>query len=625
MNTDKIKPQEFEFVAEIKQLLDIIINSLYTHPEIFIRELVSNSSDALNKIRLISLTQHNIQSPELELRIDITVDPTTNKFSIEDTGIGMTRDEVIRQIGTIAHSGTSNFLKPFANDQKQLDINLIGRFGVGFYSVFMVTEEVTLETRSYLPDSTAVRWKSSGKEKYIVEEIERERRGTLVYFNLKPEHKEFANPEKVKEIIKRYSNFVGFPIYVNNERVNTIESIWHKKKEELEETEVIEFYKFITNDTNPPLSFFPIQVEGTVNFKALLFIPDSPPKLFWQSFFEKTIHLYSHRVFIQDDNSEILPEYLRFVRGVLDTEDLPLNISRETIQNSPVISKIRQILTSRILNHLEELLTTNPDKYDRFIETFGQILKGGISIDSSNKERIISLLKYQSTTLPKGQYTTLDDYIARMKEGQKSIYYVLANSRDLIERNPNLEYFKRNNLEVLIMTDPIDAFVVPFITEYKDKPLKSIDKADPEIKKDETYEAKKLDPVLANKLFERFKQVLGDKVLNVQESNRLIEFPITLVAPQYGLDPQSEKIFKILDKDFIKTKRILEINTSHPLICNLAEIVDKNSDEKILNDIILQLYEGTLLLDGEIENTLGFVERLNNLIQQLTDFLKYKS
>ncbi|MCX7909893.1 MAG: molecular chaperone HtpG [Ignavibacteria bacterium] len=613
------KVEEFEFVAEIKQLLDIIINSLYTHPEIFIRELISNSSDALHKIRFKRLTEPEILNPELELRIDITLDPENGIFRIEDTGIGMTKEEVITQIGTIAHSGTASFLKNLKEKQENIDLNLIGKFGVGFYSVFMVTDEVILETRSYLPSAKGVRWKSNGRDTYFIEEISRPNRGTLIYFKLKEEFKDFAKPEKVKEIIKKYSNFVDFPIFVNNEKVNTIEAIWRKKKEEISKKEIDDFYKFLTGDEKPPLAHLHLSVEGNVNFNALLFIPESPTPYYWRDFFDKTINLYSHKVFIQDDNPDILPEYLRFVRGVLDTDDFPLNISRETIQSSPLISKIRNVLTTKILNFLQELSENEKDKYSKFIHNFGQILKGGITIDSANKDKIINLLWYQSTFLKENEYTSLKDYISRMKEDQKSIFYVITDSRSSLNRNPNLEYFLKNNYEVLIMTDPIDALIVPLINEYDGKPLKSIDKVDTEITKRSETDAGKLEPEIANKLFDHMKKVLGDRVLNVQESNRLVESPVSLVAPYFGYDPQSEKIFKIIDKNYQVSKKILEVNTSHPLIKNLAKLLIENNVEHIVNNIIEQLYFQTLVLEGEISEPTEYVKKMNELLQEFTN------
>jgi len=620
MEEANTKAKEFEFVAEIKQLLDIIINSLYTHPEIFIRELISNASDALHKLRFIRLTEPNILNPELEMRIDISVDPNNSTFRIEDTGIGMTEQEVIEQLGRIARSGTARFLENLKKEKDGFDINLIGKFGVGFYSVFMVTNEVTVETRSYIPESRGVRWKSNGKEKYIVEEIDKPQRGTLIYFQLKDEYKEYANPEKVKEVIKKYSSFVDFPIYVNNEKVNTIEAVWRKKKEEVTKEEIESFYKYLTGDEHPPLSYLHFTVEGNVNFNALLFIPETPPPYYWRDFFDKTISLYSHKIFIQDDNPEILPEYLRFVRGVLDTDDFPLNISRETIQKSPLIAKIKQVLTTKLLNHLEELSENDKEKYSKFIQNFGQILKGGITIDSANKDKIVNLLRYQSTVLKENEYTSLKEYVSRMKEDQKSIYYVLTDSRSSLNRNPNLEFFLKNNYEVLIMTDPIDALVIPLIGEYDGKPLKSIDKVDVEIRRDD-IDNDRLDPEVANSLFERMKVVLGDKVLNVQESKRLVDSPVTLVAPYFGYDAQSERIFKIIDKNYQKSKKILEVNTSHPLIKNLAKIVVEKKEDEVVDKIIEQLYYQTLVLEGEMDEPVEYVKSMNDILKRFTEVL----
>ncbi len=610
------KVKEFEFVAEIKQLLDLIINSLYVHPEIFVRELISNSSDALHKIRFIKLTNPDVLDPEQELRIDIFVDPSSNTFIIEDTGIGMTEEEVIEQIGTIAKSGTFNFLNQIKDDNK-LDLNLIGKFGVGFYSVFMVTDEVTLQTRSYKPDSTAVQWKSDGKGKYTIKPIERQRRGTKIYFKLKEDYKEFSQPERVKEIIRKYSNFVDFPVYVNNEKVNTVQAIWHKSKDELTEQEAKEFYKFLTNDENEPLSYFQLSVEGSVSFKALLFIPKKLPALYFQDFIDKSIALYSHKVFIQDDNPEILPVYLRFVRGVVDTEDLPLNVSRETVQNSIVIRKIRQILTNKILAHLEDLSNERADDYSLFIDQFGQILKGGIPVDEENRKKIIELLRFHSSSQPDFAFTSLKDYVSRMKPEQTEIYYTLVDSLENAFRNPNMEYFKENNIEVLLLDEPVDALILPYIIDYQGKPLKSIDKANIRIEEKGGNGDGYPSIELLNKFIDKVKTILGDKVLNVQISNRLVESPATLVASEYAFDQKAEKIFKILDKNFQKSPKIFEINPKHKIIKSLIKKFENEPEDELIDKVIIQLYEQTLLLEGELESPHNFVNRMNEILEQI--------
>lgn len=618
MEKELLTTQEFEFVAEIQQLLDIIVNSLYTNPEIFVRELISNSSDALHKIRFKKLTEQNVFDPYAELRIDIYVNKDNDVFTIEDTGIGMTKKEVIEQIGKIANSGTKKFLEMLKQNHTNPDISLIGKFGVGFYSVFMVTDFVTLETRSYLPDSAAIRWSSDGKGKYTIEQIDKSTRGTKISFKLKEEFKEFSDPEKIKTIIKKYSNFIEFPIYVNGEKVNTIQAIWHKKKEELNEEEIIEFYKFLTNDTDAPMHYFQINVEGNVSFKSLLFIPSKLPKYFLQDFFDTTIYLYSNKVFIQNNNPEILPDYLKFIRGVLDTEDLPLNISRETIQNNVVISKIKQILTTRILNQLTELAKDNPVMYNKFFSTFGQILKGGITIDSANKDKIIDLLRFKSTKAPKDELITLKEYVLRMIPEQKEIYYALVEKENSIEKNPNFEYFKEHSIEVLLLTDPVDTLIIPYIHEYEGMPLKSIDKTDltlpfiNQVKEEISIEK-------INKLFDKINSVLGEKIINVQESKRLVESPATLVATAYSLDPQSERILSLLHKDFRKSSKILEINVDHKIIRNLIELLDKSPEDPKIEMVINQIFDSALLLEGELENTKDYVSRLNEILIEFTD------
>lgn len=610
---------EFEFVAEIKQLLDIVINSLYSHPEIFVRELISNASDALHKIRFKKLIEPNIFDPDVDLRIDIKLDQKENTFSIEDTGIGMIKEEVIQQIGTIANSGTKQFLEAIKQNHNLTDINLIGKFGIGFYSVFMVTDFVTLETRSFLPDSPSLRWSSDGKGKYKIEQIEKTNRGTKVFFKLKDEFKEFSDTEKIKTLIKKYSNFIEFPIFVNGVRVNTVQAIWHKKKEELKEEEVFEFYKFLTNDPEPPIHYFQVNVEGNVSFKSLLFIPSNLPKYFLKDFFDKTIHLYTHKVFIQDDNQEILPDYLKFIRGVLDTEDLPLNISRETIQNNIVIAKIRQILTTRIFNQLTELAENKLNVYNKFYSAFSQIFKGGVVIDFENRNKIIELLRFKTSKTQEEELISLKDYVSRMLPQQKEIYYALTDKESPIDKNPNFEYFKKNNIEVLLLTDPVDVLIIPYINEYDGKPIKSIDKTDLSLPFDSKEQQEDIPNELINKLFDKIKSILGDKIINVQVSKRLVESPATLVSSAYSLDAKSEKILQVLDKDFKKSAKILEININHNITRNLIELMQRNPEDPNIDLVVNQIFESALLLDGELDNPKDFVTRLNHILSDFTE------
>ncbi len=608
--------EKYEFKADMKQLLHIIIHSLYTHPEIFLRELISNASDALNKLRIMRLTNSDIISPEEELKITIELDKENKVFSIEDTGIGMTKDDLIYQLGTIASSGTLNFIQRLKEQKGQVDVNLIGQFGVGFYSVFMVTDEVTIETLYAESGSTTWEWVSNGTEDFRISPSNRNKRGTKISFKLKDDYKEFAEEWKIKEILNKYSNFVDFPIYVGSERVNKVEAIWHKKKEEVSEAELFEFYKFIAGDYQPPLGHLFLNIEGNVNFKSIIFIPQTQPNMLFGDLRDKTVHLYSNKVFIRDDDKEILPEYLRFVKGVVDTEDIPLNVSREVAQSSPAMAKIRNVLTGRILNLLEDWAENDKEKYYKFYKNFGSILKTGINTDFSNKNRIIELLRFETSALPRGEMTSLKEYVSRMKAEQTEIYYISGSHLDIVEKNPNLEYFKKNNIEVLYLTDTIDIFTIPYIREYEGKALKSIEKADIKIESNSQNEVQ-LSQEQKDKLIAKFKQVLGDKVENVVSSSRLIDSPVTLVVGEQGLDPQLEKMMQVIDKDFTVSKRILEINLSHPIINNLLHKLE-NGNEEIVEEAMHQLYEGALLIEGYMKNPVDFVKRMNRFIEEAT-------
>lgn len=617
-DAEKVTAQEFEYKAEMKQLLHLIVHSLYTHPEIFLRELISNASDALNKIRFRMLTDRNVLDADADLKIAITLDAKEHTFAIEDSGVGMTKEDLIEKIGTVASSGTLEFLQQVKNENRTLDGNLIGKFGVGFYSVFMVAEEVTVETRHAEPNSKGYRWRSGGEGKFTIEEIDKATRGTKISFKLKESAKEFSEDYTVKHIINKYSNFVDFPIFVNNEKVNTVTALWHKPKDQVKEEDLVEFYKFISNDYNPPLGHLQLAIEGAVSFNALLFIPENAPPMWFRDPHEKSLHLYSNKVFIQDDCKELLPEYLRFVKGVVDTADLPLNVSREVTQNSPAMAKIRDILTKKILSFLGDWSKQEKNKYEKFYKTFGPFFKTGVNTDFANREKVIDLLRFESTKMAKGEMLSLKDYVTRMKLEQKAIYYLSGEHRDLLEKNPNLEYFKKNDFDVLLLTDPVDVFVVPSINEYDKKPLQSIDKADLDLAADEAGKPEALSGDLAKSLLTIFKETLGDKVEDVIESKRLVNSPVTLVVGKDGMDNQMEKMMKLMDKTYSGSKRILEVNVSHPLIKNLSRRNLASPTDPVLRKSILQLYEGALLLEGNLSSPVDFIGRMTELMEEAT-------
>ena len=610
--------QQFEYQAELKQLLHLIIHSLYTHPEVFLRELISNASDALNKVRFRMLTDPNVLDAEAKLNVRITLNSEEKSITIEDSGIGMTRDDLIKRIGTVASSGTMEFVQQLkAQKDQKIDANLIGQFGVGFYSVFMVTDEVTIETRHADPDSQGYRWHSSGEGTYTIEEIDKPTRGTRIYFKLKADADEFAEEQRIRHIINKYSNFVDFPILLNSQEVNRVEALWHKQKSELKEEQLNEFYKFVSNDYQDPMGHLHLSIEGSVNFKALLFIPQTAPPLHLRHEDDRTVHLYTNKIFIQDDCKDLLPEYLRFVKGVVDTEDLPLNVSREVTQSSPAMVKIRSILTNKLLGLLEDWAKNDPAKYQRFYKTFAPLFKLGLNTDFSNRERLVDLLRFESTVTEDGDVTSLKNYVSRMGSEQKEIYYLSGEKRELLLRNPNLEYFRKKDIEVLLLSDPIDVFILPGIGQYQEKQLKSIDKADIDLQRD-ADETERLSENLSKSLIDVFKETLGDRVENVQESKRLVDSPATLVVGDSGMDAQMEKMMKMFQQDFSGSKRILEINTAHPLIKNLARMNLADSADPLLRKAILQVYDGALLLEGSLSAPSEFVQRMTDLMVEAT-------
>ena len=624
-SSNPVPVQEFEYKAEMKQLLDLIVHSLYTHPEIYLRELISNASDALSKVLFNSLTDQDIIDREAELAIRISIDSKELTVVIEDSGVGMTEEELIANLGTVAKSGTLGFLQELKEQQKELDGNLIGQFGVGFYSVFMVTDEVTVETRSAKPGSEGYRWRSSGQGTYTIEKIDKAERGTKISFKLKEASKEFAEEYRVEQIVKKYSNFVDFPIYLGEKQLNSITALWQRSKSELKDEEVNEFYKFIANDYQDPLDYLPVSVEGMVTFKALLFLPtEAPPEMLYRQgdLENRGPQLYVKKVLIQPECRDLLPEYLRFISGVVDTEDLSLNVSREVVQSSPVLAKIRQILTTKILGWFDTLAEEQPEKFKTFYKAFGPVIKIGLNTDYTNRDKLIELLRFESTKTEQDEYVTLKAYSERMATDQKEIYYLSGSSRAQLLAHPNLEYFQNQDIEVLLLSDPVDVFVIPSIHEYDKKPLKSIEKADIDFSKKKKESENEKDKPLAGNLLKPvlklFRETLGEGIEDVIESHRLVSSPVTLVSGKDGLDSQMEKMMKMMKSDMPAGKKILEVNTSHPIIRNLAGMIMADEKNPLIRTAMKQLYEGALLLEGGLDSTTAFLSRMNELIEAAT-------
>ncbi len=610
-------PETFAFRAEMQQLLHLLVHSLYTHEEVFLRELISNASDALNKIHFRLLTDRNVVDPDVDRHIRITIDKEQKTLTITDTGIGMSREDLIERIGTVASSGTLDFIKELKQDGGPVDAQLIGQFGVGFYSAFMVADRITIDTRAASPDSQGLRWTSDGAGSFTIEETDRTARGTRITLHLKADKTEFADEARLKQIIRKYSNFVDFPIYVGDERVNTVEALWHRSKSDLTDEELNAFYTFISGDFEEPLGHLYLRIEGRLSFRALLFIPKTAPRLLFREDYTYGVHLYSSKVFIQDDAQALLPEYLKFVRGVVDTEDLPLNVSREVTQHSPLMARIQKILTGKILSLLEEWATDEPDRYATFFRQFGTLFKLGLTTDFENRETITRLLRYESTATDAGTYTSLQQYVDRMAADQDAIYYVLAESRRAAERNPNLEYFRAHDLDVLLMTDPADAFLVPTLSPFGDYELQSVEKADLKLKKEKQPATDAaLSEHEAEKIIQRFQSVLGDRVEDVRASDRLVDSAATLVTGASGMDTRMEHMIRMMDETFEGAKKVLEINLAHPLIQNLSAIRGKN--DPLVEKVVLQIFEGALLAEGTLASPQEYVARMTDLLVTAT-------
>jgi molecular chaperone HtpG len=620
---------KYEFKAEIKQLLDILVHSLYTSREIFLRELISNSSDALDKLRFESTKGTDILDKELPLEIRIEYDEKKNILKIKDTGIGMTHDEVILNIGTIAKSGSAEFIKQLAESKADVN-NIIGKFGVGFYSVFMVAEEVIIKTKSYKKDEPAVVWRSKGAGEYEIEELEEKLpRGTTIEIHLKEDAKEFTEKYKLEGVIKKHSNFISFPIYLEKEKVNTVSAIWREPKSTVKKEQYDEFYKFLTYDNEEPADVIHISIDAPIQFNALLFIPKKNTDFFGFNREDYGLDLYVRRVLIQHKNKELLSEYLSFVKGVVDSEDLPLNISRETLQENSIFSKISGNVKSQILAYLTKKAKDEPEKYAEFWKEHGRVFKLGY-MDFANVDKYSLLLRFNSSFNEKDtDNSSLEEYVSRFKEGQKEIYYAFGTSRESVKQDPHLEIFKRKGLEVLYLFDPIDEFIVNAIRKFKDYDFKSVDNVDlkgldsfkePEEKEKKFEDLNKTDEKHFDSLLGRIKKILGDRVTDVKESKRLVDSPACLVSPDEGFSSQMLKMMKMTNKDITMQKKIFEINKDHKLVRNLLKVYKVNNNDEYITDVVEQLYDSALLQEGTLDDPHNLISRLNRMLEESSDW-----
>ena len=605
--------QQFTYKAEMRQLLHLIIHSLYTNQEIFLRELISNASDALNKARFRQLTDKSSESAP-EYKITISADSDAHTIAVDDTGIGMTRDDLVERIGTVASSGTLAFLEELKQSGKPLDADLIGQFGVGFYACFMVATEVQIDTLHVEADAEPLLWTSDGQGTFSIAPGTRSTPGTTVTLSLKEDAQDLANEYRIRQIIRRYSNFVDFPIHIGDQAVNTVKALWKKRKEDVTDEERSEFYKFVSGDHADPLGHLQLHLEGLVSFDALLFVPSKAPASLFKDDARQQLHLYCKGVFIREDADDLLPDYLRFMRGVIDTDDLPLNVSREVTQKSAAGGKIQSALTNKILGLLSEWSTDNEELYVQFFDEFGSMLKGGLWSDFQRRDKLLSLMRYPSTKTEGDQTTTLQAYVERMQDDQDAIYYLLAESLETARRSPNLEVFARKDIEVLLLVDPMDAVTFPSVQEFDSKQLKSVSQAELDIDADEEH----LPGDDIDRLLALFRIQLEDRVKDVVASKRLVDSAATLVASADGIDLQVERVMQSINQDFERGKKVLEINTQHPLMKNLLELSTNDAADRRIEQVVEQVYEGALLLDGELSEPSSFVDRMTRFMVAAT-------
>jgi molecular chaperone HtpG len=631
MSENQPGKQTYQFKAEVKQLLDILVHSLYTSREIFLRELISNASDALDKVRFESNRGTTIADKELPYEIKIEFDEKKKILRVIDTGIGMTKDEVISNIGTIAKSGSAEFLKNIQENKDDAN-NIIGKFGVGFYSVFMAAKEVVIKTKSFKEEEPAVLWKSDGLGDYEIAELkEKIKRGTTIEIFLKDDASEFAEKYKLESVIKKHSNFISFPIYLEKEKINTIGAVWREPKSSITKEQYNEFYKFLTYDSDEPMDIIHKSVDAPIQFNALLYIPKKNQDFFWMNRENYGLDLYVRRVLIQHKNKDLLPEYLSFVKGVVDSEDLPLNISRETLQDNSIFMKIASSVTGQLLSYLIDKGKNEPEKYAEFWKEHGKVFKLGYG-DFMNMDKYMELLRFNSSTHSnKDELASFADYVSRMKDGQKEIYYLFGSSRDSIELDPHIEIFKSKGVEVFYVFDPVDEFIFGSLRKYKDYEFKSAETVemknlekfkDVEEKKKEFEKLDKSDEKHLDSLLSKMKSILGDRVTEVKISKRLIGSPSCIVSPDDGISSSMQKILRMTNKDTAPQKKVFEVNPDNKLIRNLLEIFKKDSNDEYIVTVTEQLYESALLLEGTLTDPHNLVNRLNKLLESSSDWYR---
>ena len=611
------------FKAETRQLLDILIHSLYSEREIFLRELISNASDALTRVDFELLRSREVFEPGAELAIHIRLDEKENTLTVSDSGIGMTAAEMVENLGTIAHSGARDFIAAAQaatepGEQHKLS-GLIGQFGVGFYSAFMVAEWIRVTSRSYLPEAEAASWYSTGSDTYTIEPAEKSDRGTTITLKLKEDAGEFTKPYRLREIVRKHSDFIPFPIYIgeDTDSANQRTAIWRQSPREVEKETYESFYKQLTLDPEAPMLYTHMAVDAPVQLYAVLFIPSSAERGLFILRREPGLKLYARNVLIQEFNKDMLPEYLGFVQGVVDSEDLPLNISRETFQSNRVMANLKKLVTGKVLDMLKKLAEEDKEKYAHFWEEFGRFIKQGVAMDERDPEELYPLLRFRTSAQPEA-WCSLDDYVGRMQPDQKSIYYIMGDDERSVLHSPHLDVIRGYGYEALTLTDPVDAFMILRLTEYQNYKLENV--ASPTLELPEKVEEKpsetaESEPELDTAaLVERFKAELGDQVGDVQTTNKLNEAPARLVNPSGALTAEMQRAYQLLDREFETPKMVLEINPKHPIVAGVQALPE---DSPLAKLIIEQVYEDTLLIEGLHPNPASMVQRIQKLMEEI--------
>ncbi|MCZ6797080.1 MAG: molecular chaperone HtpG [Gammaproteobacteria bacterium] len=616
------------FETEVNQLLDLMIHSLYSNKDIFMRELISNASDACDKLRFTAISDAGLYEEDIELKVKISFDKEARTITISDNGIGMTREEVIDQIGTIAKSGTQSFLDSITGDQKK-DAHLIGQFGVGFYSSFIVSEKVTLRSRKAGEAvENGVEWISRGKGEYEIRSIEKAGRGTEITLELHEGEDEFLNEWKLRSLITSYSDHIDFPVVmdktrepeeeggetvIEEETVNQASALWTRSRSEIKDDEYREFYKHVAHDYEDPISWSHNRVEGTNEYTSLLYIPARAPFDLYDRESRHGIKLYVRRVFILEDAEQLMPRYLRFVRGLIDSNDLPLNVSRETLQGSKVIDSIRNGSVKKVLSMLEKIAKNDPEKYQKFWKEFGNVLKEGPGEDFANKEKVGKLLRFSTThSGDEEQAVTFDDYVSRMQDGQDKIYYIAADSHAAARNSPNLEIFKKKGIEVLLLSDRVDEWLTSHLAEYDGKKLQSVAKGELDLGADEASEKELEEKAKSSeKLIKRMKKALGDKVEDVRVTNRLTDSPACIVLNEQDMAMHMQRLFKEAGHEMPSSRPVLEINPDHPIVKKL----NAEKSKKKFDDWSSILFDQAILTEGgQLEDPASFVAKLNKML-----------